>query len=209
MRRDAATASDVTWEHAQIPMIETEIKVRVKDFQSFRRRLEDVHAKLISARHFEDNFALDYLDRRIRAQKSLVRVRITEESSFLTFKGPSRPDGLFKTREELETTVGNGEVALRILERLGLCVGFRYQKYREEYSLSTGRPGEEVHVALDETPIGDYAEFEGTKEGIREIADLIGYHESEFLRDSYYSLYIQSCRQKQEKAGHMVFSPTA
>ena len=51
---------------------------------------------------------------------------------------------------------------LQVLERIGMSVCFRYQKYRREFAIG------EVHVAVDETPIGNYVEFEGSEDGIRE-----------------------------------------
>ena len=63
----------------------------------------------------------------------------------------------------------------------------------------------EVLVALDSTPIGDFAELEGSEEGIREAAATLGFAESEFSRASYYTLYEQHCRSRGEKPHDMVF----
>jgi adenylate cyclase class 2 len=137
---------------------------------------------------------------------SLVRVRLAEEKAWVTYKGPPRPDSIFKTREELEIEVENGAIALQILENIGMHVWFRYQKYRQEYALSVpGRPEEKVHLALDETPIGNYAEFEGSEDGVRATASALGFAESKFLRASYYSLYAQYCSERGESPGHMLF----
>src|SRR5919201_1980137 len=50
------------------------------------------------------------------------------------------------------------------LLRIRIQVWFRYQKYREEFSVPFGKRTGEVHVALDETPVGTFAELEGKKE---------------------------------------------
>jgi len=117
----------------------------------------------------------------------------------LTFKGPPEPEGLFKTREELEIKLEDGEIALHIFERLGMRVWFRYQKYRREFALG------EIHVAVDETPVGNYAEFEGSKEGIRALAREMGIEESQFLRQSYYSLYLEYCRATGDSPCDMIY----
>ena len=51
--------------------IETEIKLRVGDLEALRRRLQLLNATLLSGRHFEDNYALDHEDGRIRRRGSL------------------------------------------------------------------------------------------------------------------------------------------
>jgi adenylate cyclase class 2 len=179
--------------------IETEIKVEIEDPVEFCRRLSSLNPGILSARHFEDNQLLDFPDRRLGSNQCLLRIRFAEGQGLLTFKGPPRPDGIFKTREELETKLENVASMLMVLERIGLRVCFRYQKYRQEFSL------DEVHVAVDETPIGNYVEFEGSEDGIRRLARKMGIAESQFLRLSYYSLYLEYCRDKGEAPNYMVF----
>ena len=88
---------------------------------------------------------------------------------------------------------------LQILEKIGMQVSFRYQKYRQEYALDG------VHVAVDETPIGNYVEFEGSKEGIQNLAHTMGIREEQFLNASYYSLYIAYCRERGAVPKFMIF----
>jgi adenylate cyclase, class 2 len=186
--------------------IETEIKIRISDFPQFRRQVDALGGAVISERHFEDNHIFDFEDARIRRKYSFIRVRCSGTKCFLTFKGPPEREGPFKTREELETEVGSAAIAREILERLGMKVLFRYQKFREEYRvLSRGRTGEAVCLSLDETPIGNYAEFESSEKGIRELAEYMGINESSFLRSSYYFLYIEYCRARGKSPGDMVF----
>ncbi len=188
--------------------VETEIKVVLEDAEEFQRRLISLNPMHVSSLHFEDNYLLDYADGRIRSQSGALRVRLTEEADFLTFKGAPRPSTVFKSREELETTVEDGRVVLGILERLGLRAWFQYQKYRQEYALaSTLTPKDKVLIAVDLTPIGNFAEFEGSEECIRGIAAAMGFTEPQFLRDSYYSLYSRFCRDRGEPVTHMVFPP--
>ncbi len=186
--------------------IETEIKVRLSDPAAFRSQVTAKDCSLLSARHFEDNYLLDFADGRMHARMSLLRVRIAGDRAWITYKGPPRAEGIFKTREELEVEVENGARVLRILEMLGLQVSFRYQKYRQEFAVPVqGTPGESVHVALDETPVGNFVEFEGSESGIRAAAGAMGIDESKFLRASYYSLYLQYCSERGESPSHMVF----
>ena len=178
---------------------ETEVKVKIGDPAAFCRQLSRLRAHPVSERHFEDNQLVDYPDSRLRSNGCLLRIRQAMDQATITFKGAPRAEGIFKVREELETKLDDGVVALQILERLGLSVCFRYQKYRQEFL------AREVHVAVDETPVGNYAEFEGSEEGIRNLAAEMGIAESQFLRASYASLYLDYCREKGEVPGFMTF----
>ena len=187
--------------------IETEVKIAILDIDEFRRRLGSVDHSLVRGRYFEDNFVLDFKNGRIGSQGCLLRVRKTEGKESVTFKGPPRPSTTFKSREEIETTVDSADVMLRIFAEAGLHTWFRYQKYREEYAVAvrTG-PTPEIHLAIDETPIGNYLELEGSEEGILEVAAALGFTRTQFMRDSYYSLFAQYCRQRSVTSGHMVFA---
>lgn len=178
---------------------ETEIKVRIGDPDEFRRRLEALNPVRLSGRHFEDNYLLDFPDGRLRAAQSLLRIRFEEGKCLLTYKGPPRPEGVFKVREELETGFEDGNALLEILGRIGMKPGFRYQKYREEFSLG------DVRVAIDETPVGNYVELEGPEEEIRRRAAAMAIEEAQFLRSSYYSLYLDYCRETGKTPEFMVF----
>jgi hypothetical protein len=60
-------------------------------------------------------------------------------------------------------------------------------------------------VAVDETPIGNYVEFEGSEEGIRSLARKMKVAESRFMRLSYYSLYLEYCQSAGTDPGFMIF----
>jgi adenylate cyclase, class 2 len=179
--------------------IETEIKIRIEDPVGFCRQLESLNPGILSARHFEDNYLFDFSDRSLRSRQCLLRVRLAAGECFLTYKGPPRQEGLFKTREELETRMEDAATLLQMLERIGMRICFRYQKYRREFALLG------VHVAVDETPIGNYAEIEGPEDGIRELARNLGIAESQFLRHSYYALYLELCKKNGVDPQFMVF----
>ena len=178
---------------------ETEIKIEIQNPEDFCGRLSAFRPSIISNRHFEDNQLLDFPDKLLQSSGSLIRIRQAEGKTTITFKGPPKEGGVFKTREELETGLDKGIVAMEILERLGMRKGFRYQKYRREFQVDA------VIVAVDETPIGNYAELEGSETAIYELARRMGLEKSRFLRHSYYSLYLADCRLKGNAPGNMVF----
>jgi adenylate cyclase class 2 len=118
--------------------------------------------------------------------------------AYLTFKGPVQPSTA-KLREEIEATVGDGLVVIRILEALGFRIWFRYEKYREEFAL------EEVIVAVDETPVGTFVELEGTERGIVAAAEALGRGPDDFVLDSYRGLFVRHCEARGVPITDMLF----
>jgi adenylate cyclase class 2 len=135
-------------------------------------------------RRLQEDALLDSDDEALRRRRCVLRVRMENGKSRLTFKGPVQP-GIMKIREELETVVGDGDLLLRVLKELGLHVWFRYEKYREEFAR------EDVIVAIDETPVGVYVEIEGSEAGIASMAAALGRQESDYIQDSYRGLFLQ------------------
>ena len=127
-------------------ILEREIKLEFGSVDEARQAVLAAGAHPATRPAPAGRFAARHRRRPVPPQRRCVlRVRIENGKSRLTFKGPVQPS-VMKVREELETVVGDGEVLLRVFDELGLHVWFRYQKYREEFS------HEDVIVAVDETP---------------------------------------------------------
>jgi adenylate cyclase class 2 len=210
---------------------EIEIKLRVTDRAAIRSLLKRFHARQIIPRTFESNTLYDTPGQSLRRSGRLIRIRIEQPAStkatrpqndhtpaILTYKGPPaksrKPSARsktpkrhshFKIREEAEVSLSNASESSRILRALGLRPIFRYEKFRTTYRL----PGlRSLKIELDETPIGNYLELEGTMTGIDRCARLLGYNRRDYLKDSYGSLYLAECRRKNKKPADMLFSPT-
>src|SRR5204862_4694435 len=123
-------------------------------------------------------------DEELRRRRCVLRVRVENGKSRLTFKGPVQASAM-SVREEYETVVGDGDILLRVLLELGLHVWFRYEKYREEFS------HEDVTVAVDETPVGTFVEIEGSESGIQQMATALARKPADYLMDSYRGLWAQ------------------
>lgn len=182
--------------------VETEVKIRISDIQSVQEKLRALRFQVRKPRVFESNVLLDTLDTRIRNNGELLRVRRAGEEGLLTFKGPGQA-GPHKSREEIETTIGNPGAMEQILMRVGFKQGFRYEKYRTEYS----RPSEPGILTLDETPIGNFLEIEGAAEWIDSTARDLAYSPSEYITKSYAALYLDYCRERRITPSNMVFEP--
>ena len=179
--------------------IETEVKIRIESTEDFIGRVVSHGAERASERSLEDNILFDFPDDSLQLARCMLRVRSVAGRGVLTYKGAPLPDVMFKSREELETNVENPETAVEIFGRIGLRQRFRYQKYRQEFIFA------DVHIAVDETPIGNYAELEGTEDGILSLAKKLDIAESRFIRLSYHALYLDYCREREITPQSMVF----
>jgi len=164
--------------------LEREIKLRFGSADEARAAVLAAGGTPLLGRRLQEDALLDSDDEQLRRRRCVLRVRVENGKSRVTFKGPVQPS-LMKVREEQETLIGDGEVVLRIFEELGLHIWFRYEKYREEFS------HEDVIVAIDETPVGVFVEIEGSESGIDSMAAALGRVPSDYIVDSYRSLFLQ------------------
>ena len=130
-------------------------------------------------------------------------LRRNSEAALLTFKGPVRREEsskprsgrqrttrgrhYYKVREEREVRVADAALLARILEALGLRPSFRYEKYRSTYRLPSLAG---VTLDLDETPIGDFLELEGSRAAIDRSAAILGYGPADYITKSYGRLFL-------------------
>jgi adenylate cyclase class 2 len=164
--------------------LEREIKLRFPSADEARAAILACGATPLLGRRLQEDALLDSDDEALRRRRCVLRVRMENGKSRLTFKGPVQP-GVMKVREELETVVGDGDILLRVLKELGLHVWFRYEKYREEFA------HEDVIVAIDETPVGVFVEIEGSEHGIASTAEALGRSTADYISDSYRGLFLR------------------
>jgi len=181
--------------------LETEIKLRLENAASIRKRLRKLGFRLHARRVFESNTIFDFPDKRLCEKGELIRIRKVASKALLTYKGPPR-SGPHKSREEIETTLADAKTMQDVFKRLELTVVFRYEKYRAEYA----RPGIRGIVTVDETPIGNFLEIEGPPKWIDSTARELGYARSDYITMSYSDLYLEHCRECGIQPSHMTFS---
>lgn len=182
--------------HAQM---EVEVKVPVLDPKAIRERIVAEGASPFKARHFESNTLYDYADRSLSASGCLLRIRELPEGALLTFKGKVVPHEKFKTRPESETLCLDIQAVKSILHSLGLRGFFRYQKYREEFSILGAL------VCIDELPFGFFLEVEGEEETILAVTGKLGLDPDTFSKKSYAAIYSEICREKGVPFGDILF----
>jgi adenylate cyclase class 2 len=181
--------------------VETEIKLRVGNPADVRRLLARLDFTVSKRRMLEVNLVFDTPSGALRNSRKLLRLRVAGGVHTLTFKGPPVA-GRHKSREEVECEVANAAAMRRILEGLGFCVVFRYEKYRTEF---VGEDHSGV-VMLDQTPIGDFLELEGSPSWIDRTARKLGFSTTDYITASYGRLYLEYCAESGVEPGNMVFT---
>ncbi|MFL6195728.1 MAG: class IV adenylate cyclase [Thermoanaerobaculia bacterium] len=176
--------------------LEREIKFPGVELEKLRERLIELEAERVGPSAFEDNWILDREGELLHTGR-ILRLRTDGGRARLTFKGPMRIEGNIKIREEREVEIQSAEEARALFENLGFTVVRRYQKMREEWQLGG------VTIALDHTPIGDFAEFEG--DGAETVAKRCGFDPHKAERRSYLRLYEDYLKAHPEAPPEMVF----
>lgn len=164
--------------------VEREIKLRFDSVDAARDAVLAAGATPLLGRRLQEDSLLDTEDESLRRRRCVLRIRVENGKSRITFKGPVQPSDM-KLRDEFETVIGDGVLLLGIFEELGFHVWFRYEKYREEFS------HEDVTVAIDETPVGVFVEIEGSEHGITSMAEALGRGPGDYVLDSYRGLFLQ------------------
>ena len=180
---------------------EVEVKISVQTPAAARKLIRDAGFQVHVPRVFEVNILFDFPDQRLRAQGKIVRLRQAGKVSTLTFKGKS-VNARHKVREEIETRLENPAAMPRVFTELGLQPVFRYEKYRTEFAAGKSHGV----VTLDETPIGNFLEIEGTPRWIDRAAKQLGFSHADYITASYGVLYMQYCRELGIKPSNMVFA---
>jgi adenylate cyclase class 2 len=182
--------------------IEIEIKLRLPGrLGKIRRRLRELGFQIAKHRALESNTLFDNAKRTLRKHGKLIRLRATSGQRVLTYKGPSQASK-YKKRPELEIDLPRGAHMETILEQMGYHPVFQYEKFRTEYGK---RPPNGGKVLLDETPIGNFLEIEGSPRWIDRTARLLGFASNDYITRSYGYLYLAYCRERRIPPRDMLF----
>ncbi len=177
---------------------EVEIKFVVEDLRALARKLLDAGFRLLTHRTHESNLLYDLPGQPLRRRGELLRLRQYGHAWTLTHKGRGKA-GPHKSRAETETTVADGARLDVILRALGFAPTFRYEKFRTEWGDGRG------HVVVDETPIGDLAEIEGSPQWIDATARRLGVGRDQYITDSYAALFFAWKQRTGSPATEMTF----
>lgn len=107
---------------------EREIKLKFPEDLDFEGFLIGRGGKFIKKERQIDLY-LDFDDFKLKNSGSALRLRISGNECFLTFKGPQKKD-IIKNRDEYEIKVSDHTLALKIFESLGIKEKLRVVKDR-------------------------------------------------------------------------------
>jgi adenylate cyclase class 2 len=179
---------------------EVEIKFRIADFDALTASLQSARFQLLTPRTHEMNTLYDLPGGELRARGALLRLRQYGDKWTITYKDKAATQGKHKSRPEIETPVENGPAMDLILQGLGFRPSFSYEKFRAEWTDQRG------HVVLDETPVGNFGEIEGSPEWIDRTASQLGLAESQYIKLSYTELFREWKRATGSSAENMLFA---
>lgn len=173
---------------------EIEIKFRVVNLRTLRRKLQAAGFRLITPRTHEMNTLYDLPGEALRKRHELLRIRKYGSTWTLTHKSGTKRRK-HSSRVELETTVADGKKLDAIVRALGYAPTFRYEKFRAEWTdqkpaNKKGRHGKGV-IVVDETPIGNFCEIEGPPRWIDATAKQLGVARDTYIVNNYTGLFAE------------------
>ncbi len=180
---------------------EIEIKLRLSgDVSKIRRTLRRLGFHIAKRRSHEMNVLFDNPKDPLGEQGKLIRIRRIGGETILTYKGPAT-DSRYKKRRELEVHALDASILEEIFKQIGYQSVFRYEKFRTEYV----KPQETGKVLLDETPVGNFLELEGSPRWIDRTARLLGFSSDDYITGSYGYLHMIYCRERGIHPKDMLF----
>jgi adenylate cyclase class 2 len=162
-------------------MLEVELKSVVDDVERRRANVERAGATVVYAGRLEDR-RWDTPDRALLAKDHVLRVRTYRNDAGvraeLDWKGPTRREGGYKLRDELETKVGDPDALGEILTALGYEVSIAIDREIVQYDLEGTMIRFERYPRMD-----DLVEVEGEREDIERAIALLGLPREGFNTD--------------------------
>ncbi len=177
---------------------EIEIKFRAGDVRVISRKLRAAGFRLETKRTHEMNTLYDLPGQVLRGRKELLRLRQYGSSWKLTHKSGGKA-ARHSSRVELETGVEDGKKMDAILRALGYSPSFRYEKFRAEWTDGSGQ------VVVDQTPIGNFCEIEGSPRWIDATAKKLGVAHEDYITKNYATLFAEWKEERKSNASEMTF----
>ena len=171
-------------------MIEVEVKAEINSFKEMETKLEKLGAKKSKKEIQEDIYFASPIVNFAETDEAL-RIRSTNNNTFITYKGPKLNDKA-KTRKEVEMTIESVKKAKDIFEEIGFREVRSVKKNRQYYAYKNFeislddveglRPYMEIEITLE-----DNNNYNDTQDEIFKLFEKLGITDG-FERTSYLEL---------------------
>lgn len=166
------------------------MKFFVESLHPVKRRLKQLGAKFEWAGREFDRF-FDTPEGRLHKKGAILRLRVTPDFSYLTYKEKIVSRNFKAAREYQVDGIKMPEELRKIFERLGFQVRFSYKKSRREFWKFEGRM-----ITLDSFPFGKFVEIEGSEKSIRAVAKKLNLDFAKSSKKSYTQLLREQRKKK-------------
>lgn len=180
--------------------VEIEAKMKVGSFEPVLAALGECGARFLGE-HVETDAFFDTADRALLAGDRGLRLRVagSESEGLLTYKGPVG-EGPLKSREEIQTSIGDAKMMGKLLEQLGFKQWLKYQKRRKSWMVDSCR------VELDEVPhLGKFVEIEGPGEdAVMKCRDKLRLGAAMLIKASYVAMLTAHLQERGQSAAEIL-----
>lgn len=176
--------------------MEIETKIPISSLSQLKSRIVSLGFSLKQRRVLERNIVYDFRDNRLKKMDYLFRLRESGGQVILTFKKSRNHSAhpSLKIRDEIDVNISCSERMHAICQGIGLKPVFIYEKYRTTFAKG------EIHLMIDETPIGNFLEVEASKKDIEDLLPKLDAKMEDCLSLTYWELFRQKSKKK-----HMLF----
>jgi len=184
--------------------LEIEVKLKLDGIDIIKDKLLNLGFCILVPFAYERNTIFDDAKKSLKEKRIVLRIRNSNGQKTLTLKLPpldSENSEVYKVKQEVEADLkyAKKNEVFELFNKLDLKPFFKYEKFREIYQ----SPDKLSIVTIDVTPVGNYMEIESTPEEIDRWAAQLGFAQSDYITDSYYTLFLKA----KKKGNHMLWAP--
>jgi predicted adenylyl cyclase CyaB len=162
-------------------MREIEIKIRLKDSQSLKKKVLKLGGRIIEKLKERDTY---FDNGRLSGRGEILRLRKLEGKSLLTFKGKAKKNTKLLDREELESYFDDPQTVSLILNKLGFEPIAILEKKISNFSFR-GLTLEFHEVAF----LGDFLEIEASEKKLKKVLPRLGLSINDAVGAGYLKLF--------------------
>ncbi|WP_456471499.1 class IV adenylate cyclase [Methanocaldococcus sp.] len=168
--------------------MEIEVKAKIDNKDEIINKLKSLGFTFLR-REVQEDIYFNGIDRDFKETDEALRVRDSNNTYFLTYKGP-KLDNISKSREEIEVKIEDKDKMVKILEKLGFKRSLTVRKVREVYKFR------DILACIDEVEgLGLFLELEkeGNLEDVEKLLNILKKLNlnNKIIRESYLEMLMK------------------